>query len=350
MAYIPDLAIERSHEVSPTAFRLYAYFCKRRNCDGVCWPSLKNIATELRLAYSFASETRKQLIQQGWILFDGRITTLLLGFGNPELVSEKPNVCSEIPNSTPVTNSEIPNVNSGKPNLNSEIPNNGFGNPELHHMNHPKEPTQLTNPINQQGKSPEIAGVGEIFEHWKLRLEHPTAKLTDGRKAKVKARLNEGYTLEEIKQAIDGCAMSHFHRGQNPTGAVYDDLELICRNGEKLEGFKAKAKKGITHLGEPDIYASNRGRLLTAITSVDEDICKTSREDAQRFLLAHGRIKPDFDLNPGDAVEAMASLFQEFWEDELDYGKKPSLTGVAKVWGDFQAWAAKETEEANGTS
>lgn len=80
--------------------------------------------------------------------------------------------------------------------------------------------------------------VQEIFEFWKQALKKTEgAKLTDKRSKKIKARLKDGYSAEQIKRAILGCSFSAFHRGENETSTVYDDLELICRDGAKLEFF-----------------------------------------------------------------------------------------------------------------
>jgi uncharacterized phage protein (TIGR02220 family) len=74
----------------------------------------------------------------------------------------------------------------------------------------------------------------EIFEHWRAAFGmNGRARFTDGRKRAVRARLNEGYSVDDLKAAIDGCARSKFHR-QN--GHI--DLTLICRNGEKVERFR----------------------------------------------------------------------------------------------------------------
>jgi hypothetical protein len=59
----------------------------------------------------------------------------------------------------------------------------------------------------------------------------------DKRKKAVIARLKEGYTVEQLKQAVDGCLLSPWHRGQNPSGVTYDDLELICRDATKVDQF-----------------------------------------------------------------------------------------------------------------
>jgi hypothetical protein len=83
--------------------------------------------------------------------------------------------------------------------------------------------------------------VGRVFAFWQQELEHPTAKLTTGRRKKVRARLKEGYDEEAIIKAIRGCAKSRFHRGENEQHRRYDDLTLICRSGEKVEQFAAMA-------------------------------------------------------------------------------------------------------------
>lgn len=87
--------------------------------------------------------------------------------------------------------------------------------------------------------------INDIFAYWQLKLDHPGAKLTPDRKRKIAGRLKDGYSLNQIKQAIDGCASSPFHCGENKDGKRYDDIELICRNGSKLESFLQIAKPSV---------------------------------------------------------------------------------------------------------
>lgn len=79
--------------------------------------------------------------------------------------------------------------------------------------------------------------INEIFAYWQKVMDHPSAKLLPVRSRKIAARLREGYTVEQIMSAIDGCKASPFHQGRNEYSAVYDDLTLICRDGSKLEYF-----------------------------------------------------------------------------------------------------------------
>lgn len=85
------------------------------------------------------------------------------------------------------------------------------------------------------------ATVVRIFDHWRRACDHPAAKLTADRGNKVVARLREGYSEQDVIAAIDGCAGSAFHRGENDSGTKYDDLTLICRTGSQLEKFRDMA-------------------------------------------------------------------------------------------------------------
>lgn len=77
-----------------------------------------------------------------------------------------------------------------------------------------------------------------IFDHWvKVMNKNSSTKFTPERKSKIKARLRDGYPIDQILSAINGCASSAWHMGKNENGKIYDDLTLICRDGSKLESF-----------------------------------------------------------------------------------------------------------------
>jgi len=92
----------------------------------------------------------------------------------------------------------------------------------------------------------------EIFEFWQTVHGHPMAHFTKERKDAVNARLKAGYTIAEIQQAILGCKVSPKHQGQNESGKIYDDLELICRNDTHLERFMGyKRTPEVNQHGKP---------------------------------------------------------------------------------------------------
>ena len=82
----------------------------------------------------------------------------------------------------------------------------------------------------------------EIFEYWKRVFnKNNNVRLTAERRKKIKARLQEGYSIEDIKTAIEGCSRSDFHMKKGEyklrPGPIYNDLVLILRSGSKLEQF-----------------------------------------------------------------------------------------------------------------
>ena len=85
--------------------------------------------------------------------------------------------------------------------------------------------------------------VSELFAYWQQRCGRAHAKLTNDRRGKIKARLGEGYTVDQIRQAIDGAALDAF---VDEKGKRFDDIELICRNGSKLESFIGRAAVSTT--------------------------------------------------------------------------------------------------------
>jgi biotin operon repressor len=78
-----------------------------------------------------------------------------------------------------------------------------------------------------------------LFDYWIDVMGKPKlkTKLTDKRKRVINAIVKQ-YSLDDIKLAIDNCARSSWHNGKNERGQVFNDIELICRSGDKLERFR----------------------------------------------------------------------------------------------------------------
>ena len=96
-----------------------------------------------------------------------------------------------------------------------------------------------TNEVEDQKTMPsKLDESNVVFDYWLLVMgKGSRTKRSPERINKIKARLSDGYTVEQVKQAIDGCKLSPYHMGQNDQNKVHDSIGLICRNGEKLEGF-----------------------------------------------------------------------------------------------------------------
>ena len=81
------------------------------------------------------------------------------------------------------------------------------------------------------------AAVTELFDYWKLVMNHPKAKLDNARKKKIIAAIKLGFSVDKLKQAIDGCSKSPWHMGNNDQKKKYDNISLVFRNAEKIEQF-----------------------------------------------------------------------------------------------------------------
>jgi uncharacterized phage protein (TIGR02220 family) len=76
------------------------------------------------------------------------------------------------------------------------------------------------------------------------------SKLTPKRKAKIEARLKEGYSVADLKAAIDGCKRSAWHMGENDRGQPYNGVQTIFRDGETVEGHIERAAGNNSHSAE----------------------------------------------------------------------------------------------------
>lgn len=94
--------------------------------------------------------------------------------------------------------------------------------------------------------------VEEIFNCWKSTLNHPKSILDEKRRKLIIARLKEGFTVEQLKQAIEGIARSEWHMGQNDRHTRYDGLELIFRDAGKVEKFMALAGEAASVADDSD--------------------------------------------------------------------------------------------------
>lgn len=127
---------------------------------------------------------------------------------------------------------------------------------------------------NNQNKNKYQSEVLDVFEFWKSVFEKSDSTiLSDKRKAKISDRLKDGYTVEQIKQAIYNCSKSEFHVSGNHT-----DLELICRNIEKIDYFL-----GLTE----QIRANQTGNSV-------ENQHVTRKLDPAQAILCNGLLKPLF--------------------------------------------------------
>jgi hypothetical protein len=84
-----------------------------------------------------------------------------------------------------------------------------------------------------------LSPVEQVFEAWRQRW-HQTAKLTGERRSKIEARFRDGWSLEDLIEAVttglanDSWAERHL--------ALNDDIKILLRNGSSVEKFVGLAK------------------------------------------------------------------------------------------------------------
>jgi ribosomal protein L44E len=124
-----------------------------------------------------------------------------------------------------------------------------------------RETTRLRNELaKQQRNNPDSVKAEALFRYWLSRLEKNPALYTFGEKRRkvVLARLREKEATY-IARAIDGLAVSAY---TSPSGKRFDDLELVCRDEVKCEGFYDTAERvGAPTLIGPAWRAEFDGKL-----------------------------------------------------------------------------------------
>jgi len=84
----------------------------------------------------------------------------------------------------------------------------------------------------------DLAEVTSVFEHWVAETWDgigPRPKRSPQRVACIRGRHKDGFTYEQMKQAISGYARTPYYRGENKDGRKYLAITLFLRNIEKVE-------------------------------------------------------------------------------------------------------------------
>lgn len=100
------------------------------------------------------------------------------------------------------------------------------------------------------------AAIDRVVEHY--RSHHPQARPGERERKLIRARLAEGYSVEQLARAIDGNTASPFHRGENEAGRAYQTLELVMRSSDKVTAF--------LRLADEHCDAQGRARAAPVLT------------------------------------------------------------------------------------
>jgi len=125
---------------------------------------------------------------------------------------------------------------------------------------HPSKETY----VEQKGSTALSANdVGAVVRHY--QTYHPKSKPGEKEKGRIRARLKDGYSLEDLKAAIDGCHRSPFHCGENDGGKKYQTLDLCVRSASHVAQFLE-----IPINGEEPVLSERTRRIMRAGASFIE--------------------------------------------------------------------------------
>lgn len=75
-----------------------------------------------------------------------------------------------------------------------------------------------------------------IFEYWKESMGK-TRPIMDTKREQRIGWAIANYGIDGCRKAIDGCTMSSWHMGKNPSKKRYDDISLIFQDAKHVEMF-----------------------------------------------------------------------------------------------------------------
>jgi len=94
-----------------------------------------------------------------------------------------------------------------------------------------------TEVLNNNIASTKADNIQQIFNHWKIIMDHPNAQLDPNRKELINKALNLGYSVNNICYAITGCSLTPYNMGKNDRGERYDGLHVILRDANQIDRF-----------------------------------------------------------------------------------------------------------------
>lgn len=82
-----------------------------------------------------------------------------------------------------------------------------------------------------------IDPVQTVWDTWRRSTGHQRAVLDDKRRKRIQRAL-KNFPLEDVTAAVQGWEHSPWHRGENPTGTVYDSIDTLLRDAAQIEKMR----------------------------------------------------------------------------------------------------------------
>jgi hypothetical protein len=123
---------------------------------------------------------------------------------------------------------------------------NVFMNENLFGFDEPAPARETKTKKSKRAKSKLVspAEIQQVFDEWlrwcKTSSRGVRPKLSEERMIIIGSAIYD-YGITDCLLAVQGCSLSSWHMGENPTGTKYDDIELILRDAKHVERFAGLA-------------------------------------------------------------------------------------------------------------
>lgn len=137
------------------------------------------------------------------------------------------------------------------------------------------------------------ADVVAVYEHWLWMMAKNPRRCAlgpDRRKAIGKAL--KLYDAETLMLAVEGCASSPFHMGDNDRGQAYNDITLIVRDEAHIERFAELGERLRADMAERERAAQRRQQEAAEQPAADPAQAAAAREALRKLaqqVAASGR-------------------------------------------------------------
>ena len=102
--------------------------------------------------------------------------------------------------------------------------------------------------------------VGQVIAHY--QTHHPKAKPGEPEKGKIRARLREGHSVEDLCAAIDGMHKNPHNLGDNDRGKAFLGLAVALKNSDQVSRFAEENRNGNPESAhDPDIMERAKARI-----------------------------------------------------------------------------------------
>lgn len=157
---------------------------------------------------------------------------------------------------------------------------------QVHRLSFPA-PTDAPDDAPASGPETARTAAERVFDHWVFMLGKRRAVLGPTRRRSIERALTL-YDEESLLLAIEGCAASAWHAGQNDRGRAFDDLELILRDEAHIERFAADGE-ALRERAERELESQRKAvRDAAVVVEIDPVAGAAARVRLQelRFALA----------------------------------------------------------------